>query len=626
MTEPHQDTPTAEAPASASTSRSTRWTLWALRLLLVLPTLGLAVGGFVRRWIADDGMINVRIAGMLLGGHGPVFNVGERVEAYTSALWMFTIAALGALGLPLEVGAAWGGLVLSVAGLGLATAAALRARGLDWRGEGALQARVLPLGAMVYAALPPAWDYATSGLETGLTIFWIASSYLLMLRWVQSEPGEPVRARRWRVALAALSLGPLIRPELSIFSLLSGAILAAGLGSTFGEGWRGRARGLAEAALWLGALPIAYQLFRMGYFAALTPNTALAKEAFGSRWDQGSHYFRNFFGLYFALAPLALLLILAWGRARQMWSQQRRLELAVFIAPVLCGLFYVFYVVKVGGGFMHGRMFLPAIFCLITPVAATSLRPPESRRPWRYAAAALLLTWALVCAGTIRVARDNEHGIGDERGWYSRRSEQGNPILAQDYAPSGFYKDAMRARRIASRTCPPERLDRVACQKPARVLVDKRRLHGHIRDVPRLARANPEAVAPGVGLALMRTAIGIRGVVMGPGIHLIDHVGLADPIGGRMVLTKRRRPGHEKRMQTVWMVARFVQPRPGEGGRLRAARRALECAPVAELLEAVRAPMTWSRFWSNVAAAPRLQRLRIHPEPRRAQRELCGVE
>ena len=38
------------------------------------------------RWMSDDGFINLRVVSELRAGHGPVFNPGERVEAFIAAV------------------------------------------------------------------------------------------------------------------------------------------------------------------------------------------------------------------------------------------------------------------------------------------------------------------------------------------------------------------------------------------------------------------------------------------------------------------------------------------------------------------------------------------------------------
>ena len=63
--------------------------------LLTAPLAGLFLAGALRRWMSDDGFINCRVAQNVLDGNGPVFNVGERVEAVTSPLWIAVLTLVG---------------------------------------------------------------------------------------------------------------------------------------------------------------------------------------------------------------------------------------------------------------------------------------------------------------------------------------------------------------------------------------------------------------------------------------------------------------------------------------------------------------------------------------------------
>jgi hypothetical protein len=84
---------------------------------LALPAVVLLIGGLSRRWVGDDGFINVRVAQQLLAGNGLVYNVGERVEAITSPAWVAVLSLAGALGMRLD-DAAWSlSLLAAVAGL-----------------------------------------------------------------------------------------------------------------------------------------------------------------------------------------------------------------------------------------------------------------------------------------------------------------------------------------------------------------------------------------------------------------------------------------------------------------------------------------------------------------------------
>ncbi len=134
--------------------------------LLAAVTLGVVVLG--RAWMSDDASITFRVVDMLWHGHGPVFNPGERVQAYTHPLWFFLLAIAGRLGFELYYAAV---------ALGVACAA----------GTGYLVARVLPpLSATVAVALLATStafvDFSTSGLENSLTHLLIAGMLVAGVR------------------------------------------------------------------------------------------------------------------------------------------------------------------------------------------------------------------------------------------------------------------------------------------------------------------------------------------------------------------------------------------------------------------------------------------------------------
>lgn len=48
-------------------------------------------------WLGDDAYITFRVAWNFVHGYGPVFNPGERVQAYTHPLWMLVMSAAHAV-------------------------------------------------------------------------------------------------------------------------------------------------------------------------------------------------------------------------------------------------------------------------------------------------------------------------------------------------------------------------------------------------------------------------------------------------------------------------------------------------------------------------------------------------
>jgi arabinofuranosyltransferase len=563
------------------------------------PVLFLAGTAWSHRWVAEDANIYFRVVANLHDGLGPVWNAGERVEAYTGPLWLgvlwVTSSVFGFV--PLE----WIAVVLG----GLATlagcAAAARGSWLLWRGTGRTGV-ALPLGLLLIAALRPMWEFATSGLETGLIFLWLGGCFWALARLVRgSSAPTPVAV--------AIGAGLLVRPDLAIFAL---GFMIALLVVADRQVRLGRVRLVAWALL----LPVTYQLFRMGYFAALEPNTALAKEAGLADWSRGWTYLWQFFEPYLLFLPLVLLAAYVSLELRE-GPRPPRPTAVVALAPVAGGLLHGLYIVRLGGDFMHARMLLPSLFGLLLPVTVVIAR----RRALRLALGFAVVSWAIVCAAALHSDKDP---FGANRA----------KITLHDWRSSVRVRNGLALRRLAE--------DRRALV--LRVPLTRPRLR--IDGVPR-----GSSPAPVVAGAL---TIGLLGYAAGPHVHVVDQLGITDPLGARTrlgpiripradfgyppdpspyySLPKRDTAGHEKYLPTEWIVARFA---PVTVDRLRgvhllsspgiaAARRTLRCPRLRTLLQAVEGPLTLDRFVSNLGQSFSLTGLRFPADPVAAERELCA--
>ncbi|MGH9182250.1 MAG: hypothetical protein ACRDZ9_00220 [Acidimicrobiales bacterium] len=573
----------APGPAGGSVAR------FSAAASLTVPPAFLAGAGWARRWVAEDAFITLRVVDQIFAGNGPVFNAGERVEAATSPLWTSLLAGSRLLlPVPVERLSVLLGLGLTLAGLLLATLASLRLVRLSHR-----SGPVVPLGALVVVAVPPMWDFATSGLETGLTFCWLGGCFWLLARH-RPGPGTRPPPRGLSLAGAAtMGLGPLVRPDLAVFSV---AFLVALLAVTGGS-WRRRGA-LLGAGL---ALPLLYQVFRMGYYAALVPNAAFAKEASMARWSQGWYYLGDLVGTYRLAVPLAVVGALALALAVRL-SRRGGASALLLGAPVVGALLHGAYVVRVGGDFMHGRLLLPALFGLAMPVMVV-----VAGGALRLGAAATVLAWAATSAG-LRPPYDpvGPGMIADERRFYADAASQPNPVVVADYGASEWAQMGREARSwaVAGRGLLALR----PAGQPA-----------HLLDLdPGL----------GIGAAVASGNVGILGFAAGTDVGVVDLLGLGDSLGGRILLTQRQRPGHEKVLDPAWVVARLAArgaalPATVSPTGVAAARRALRCGQLAELLEATQAPLTPTRFLTNMAQALHLHGLRVDNDPRRAERQLC---
>lgn len=252
----------SDAAAERTTERHRKAILSRVVFLggVAISALLMFWGAWERRWIADDGLIVLRTVRNLLAGNGPVFNSGERVEANTSTAWTYIVYAFSWLSQArLEYVVLTIALILSTAAIVLAMFGTARLyRGGSFAGGGTLL--LMPAGVLVYIAVPPARDFATSGLESCLVIFWIALLWLLLVRWSQATAPSTTSVL---VLSFIAGMGPLVRPELAILGVLSLAMIFLAPGLT----WVVRVAMVFVA----GIVPVGYQIWRMATTPSRTP-------------------------------------------------------------------------------------------------------------------------------------------------------------------------------------------------------------------------------------------------------------------------------------------------------------------------------------------------------------------
>lgn len=558
------------------------------------PIVALAILGWQQRWFSDDGWINMRVVEQVLAGNGPVYNAGERVEVTTSTLWFWILlagAVVGPRSTP-EVTGAVLGLTLTVAGLVFATLGA----GLLARARRPVA--LLPFGTLVLAALPPMWDFATSGLETGLSFAWLGLCFwLLALRAVSFEGGTR-HAAWWPVWPAlAIGLGPLVRPDFTLYAALFAAALLL----------MSRCRLLDWLACFGIAIatPAAYQIFRMGFYASLVPNTALAKDAADSNWGAGLAYLVDYVGLYLLAIPLVVAAVVIGAHVVYARRRGSRARWVVVMAPVLGALLHGLYIVRIGGDFMHARFLLPDTFALLLPVAVIGFRPV--RRSLRVAAVALMAAWAVAIGALVRTPYAlSQHGIADERKFWSRAAQHPQILLRDDWHATEQHREGReaRARHLAGLSF-YQSLD-----------VSRGGIPG-----PRLSTMSGE------GIFISHRNLGIVSIAAGVEVSVVDVHSLGDAVTARAeldpALITTARTGHVSRPE-AWRVARYAAPRALEAHSVQNARAALQCGSLKTLTEAITEELTPTRFWTNVTLAPQLTFFTFPADPAAARAELCG--
>lgn len=548
--------------------------LSALASVIVIGVFSLW-GGFARRWISDDGLIVLRTVRNLEEGNGPVFNVGERVEANTSTLWQYLILLVRWLtNAPLESIAVNLGLLLAVAAMVLGAWATARAFFRSGQFSAPL---VAPAGALVYLALPPARDFFTSGLEWGLSIFYLAALWALLQHWAQSRTNT---SAYWLALWAGLAW--LVRPEFALYGGLAGLLLLAAH-----RNWKAWL-GILGAAL---PIPAGYQFFRMGYYGLLTPHTAVAKSASSSAWDSGLNYLQDFIGPYALYLPVLVLAGAAlWTFRAQLRPAALRSSTTVTYLMVGAAAVHVLYVLRVGGDFMHGRMLLLPLFAALLPVFVLPLKELVSAL-----AAVFCAVWAVVIV--LRghpmdwEAYEQPLSIVDERDFwtYATNREAGYPPRsAKDYLGMKFMRGYEEA---GEKLVDGDALATIYVEDEEKDLLNW-------LTVPREPGMDepPTVYLVNLGMTSMNAPLNVR---------VLDTIGLATPLAARMPREEGGRVGHDKHLDVEWQAAQTgadieYLPPWYDKDKTRQARAALATPEVQELIASYSEPLTRERFLKNL--------------------------
>jgi hypothetical protein len=312
----------------------------------------------------DDAYITFRYARNLAAGLGAVYNPGERVEGYSSPLWMFLIAGAIRLGLNTVLFGKLFGLASAVA-----TILLILRRGPRLFPDSTSTSVV---AAALLAAGTPWMLWAIAGLETPLFI--LLSTAALFCFWDEIRRGR----MKWTGPLFALAT--LTRPE---GLLLAGA---AGLSWAFLKIRRGDARVRSDevwTAVLFAAPLLAHLAWRYAYYGSLVPNTYYTKARVGQSFDPYSLRFlesrRVEYFLGFALAHVGLPLV---GFAASKRVQVRRGEArdrAIAAIPFM--LVTILFVWQVYGDWMPGYRFLLPFLPVSYLYLASLFSRPRSQPP-----------------------------------------------------------------------------------------------------------------------------------------------------------------------------------------------------------------------------------------------------
>jgi hypothetical protein len=388
----------------------------AVAAILGVAALGIHFAVIVP-WRHDDAFIAYRYAENWAAGEGPVYNPGERVEGYTSFLWVALLALGHRLGADTVLLSQVLGFVFAAATVVLVAACRRWLRDLD-----PATAVLLLSCCGVFTTWP------RSGMETSLVTLLTTGFALLHLALVSAAP--PVAGRRAAMYGMLGAVLVMTRPD---------TVILVGLGwldLIRRHRWR-EARGMA---LGFAVLYLPYFAWRWGYYGWLLPNTFYVKVGFGAAVvKRGLVYAGRFLIPALGLVvPIAAALAVRRGRA----ALARLALVGAFL------LAHTAYVIAVGGDFTAAFRFFAPVVPLLAIVAARAQRALFSVR------AAMVVTVASCTYGVMatRWVREITHYMrgekvaeqGEEVGRWLARHAPPDAVLATNTAGSIPYYSGLR--------------------------------------------------------------------------------------------------------------------------------------------------------------------------------------
>ncbi len=302
-------------------------------------------------WVVEDAYITFRVVDNFVNGYGLTWNSDERVQAYTSPLWML-------LHIPFHFfyqGIHNVTIAISV----IITIATCYIIFLAFR-------KNYLLLAAIFIALSGSRgfvEYSTSGLENPLTHFWLALFYYNLF----------IRRTGWYNLILIASLALVTRMDTIIFYLPAIILTAPDF----------RKINFKKIILCLSPF-LAWSLFSLFYYGFIFPNTKYAK--LGSDADlwliilSGLRYiFYDFFVNH--LPGFILTFITFFISLSYFWYRENNPQKNYFISMSAGTFFYIIYLIWIGGDFMSGRMFTGIILVSII-LSAMFVDSQKNTRKW----------------------------------------------------------------------------------------------------------------------------------------------------------------------------------------------------------------------------------------------------
>lgn len=446
----------------------------------------------ISAWITDDAFITLRTIDNFINGYGLRWNISERVQAYTHPLWMFLLSIIYFFTREPYYSTITVSIIISLFTVYL----------LAFKISTISNNSILILIALIFSKAFV--DYSTSGLENPLTHLLITIFFIISL-------GKDTDRKIVLLSLIT-SIAAINRMD-SILLLLPSLVF-----SIYKTGWR-----ISIKQFLLGTIPlIAWISFSLFYYGFAFPNTAYAKLNNGINESelisQGSYYLLN----SFYMDPLTLPVILGGLVIPFLFKRN------VFFPAAFGILFYLIYIVIIGGDFMSGRFLSSPFLIAIIILSQTELR-------WRKTIIALsVIVFLGLMAPYPTIFSSTTYGLGPK----IVKGFRIGPYILTTF-DNGIADERLFYYQFTG-------------------LLNHKKLKEHPW-VKKAFQVKEEKSSP-----IVYTIAGIFGYYAGPQIHIVDPWALGDPLLSKLPATEYWRVGSKIQPgEKWWRIGHFARKIPG---------------------------------------------------------------
>jgi arabinofuranosyltransferase len=299
---------------------------------------------FITAWLSDDAYITFRTIDNLINGYGLVWNIGERVQAYTHPLWMFVLAVfqfvtgeayLTSIFLSIIISSAVFFIIVKT--LSLSTSSSI-------------------LAGLILILSKAFIDYSTSGLENPLSHLLV--TLFLVVFFKHSSGPKKIFLLALISSLAALN-------RLDVLIILLPALVYVYYND------KNILRNTVP--LLAGFIPLfIWELFSLFYYGFPFPNTAYAK--LNTDINQVELIEQGFFYLLDSLYmdPLTFSTLIGVFSFSLIMRKSELIPIAIGV------VLYIVYIVNIGGDFMSGRFLSLPLLCSVIILSRIEIKSFKS--------------------------------------------------------------------------------------------------------------------------------------------------------------------------------------------------------------------------------------------------------